>query len=86
MIMSNDKLRNACEAASEAINKLNEAKFTDLKEKLDFCIGSYDFDKNPEGLYEFGQKALKDLTAYKKKNPRKVNQKVLTALEKALAE
>lgn len=84
--MSNDKLRNACEAASEAIEKLNEPKFADLKEKLDYCIGSFDFDKNPEGLYEYGNKALKDLTTYKKKNPRKVNKKVLTQLEKALAE
>jgi len=84
--MSNDKLRNACEAASLAIEKLNEAKFADLKEKLDFCIGSYDFDKNPTGLYEYGAKALKDLTAYKKKFTRKVNAKTLTALEKALAE
>ena len=84
--MSNDKLRNACEATSQAIVKLKEDKFAELKEKLDFCIGSYDFDKNPKGLYEFGEKALKDLTAYKKKNPRKVNKKVLISLEKALAE
>ncbi|MCF8365287.1 MAG: hypothetical protein K9H16_05870 [Bacteroidales bacterium] len=84
--MSNDKLRNACAEASEAIEKLNEVKFADLKEKLDFCIGSYDFDKNPTGLYEYGEKAFKDLTAYKVKNPKKVNKKVLAALEKALAE
>ena len=84
--MSNNKLRNACAEASEAIEKLNEPKFADLKEKLDFCVGSYDFDKNPQGLYEYGDKALKDLTTYKKKNPRKINKKVLTQLEKALAE
>ncbi len=84
--MSNDKLRIACEAASEAIGKLNEPKFADLKEKLDYCIGSYDFDKNPEGLAEFGKKALKDLTKFKASNPRKVNKKVLAQLEKALAE
>lgn len=84
--MSNDKLRNACEAASQAIEKLNEPKFADLKEKLDFCVGSYDFDKNPQGLYEYGDKAMKDLSAYKKSNPRKLNKKVLTQLEKALAE
>ena len=84
--MSNDKLRDACAAASESIEKLNEPKFADLKEKLDFCIGSYDFDKNPEGLYEYGTKALNEMTAYKKKNPRKINKKVLTNLEKTLAE
>ncbi len=84
--MSNDKLREACAAASESIEKLDDPKFADVKEKLDFCIGSYDFDKNPEGLYEYGAKALTELSAYKKKNPRKINKKVLTNLEKALAE
>jgi len=84
--MNNDKLRIACEVASLSIEKLNEAKFADLKEKLDFCIGSYDFDKNPTGLYEYGEKAFKELTAYKKKNTRKVNAKVLSNLGKALAE
>ncbi len=84
--MSNEKLRNACEATSQAILKLKEDKFAELKEKLDFCIGSYDFDKNPKGLYEFGEQALNDLITYKKKNPRKVNKKILTSLKKALAE
>lgn len=82
--MSHENLRNACEAASTAMGKLDVDEFTELKAKLDFCIGSYDFDKNPEGLYEFGEKSFKDLTAYKKKYPRKVNKKILSALEKAL--
>ena len=84
--MNNDKLRIACEVASLSIEKLNEAKFADLKEKLEFCIGRYGFDKNPTGLYEYGEKAFKELTAYKKKNTRKVNAKVLSNLGKALAE
>jgi hypothetical protein len=83
--MSNDNLRNACEAASTVLGKLNVDEFTELKAKLDYCIGSYDFDKNPEGLFEFGGKALTDLTNYKKKYPRKVNKKILSSLEKALA-
>jgi hypothetical protein len=84
--MSNDKLRDLCEEASVVIEKLGVEEFADLKSKLDFCIGSYDYDKNPAGLYEYGQKALDDFKAYKAKNPKKINKKLLTALEKALAE
>jgi hypothetical protein len=84
--MSNDKLRDLCEEVSVVIEKLDVEAFADLKSKLDFCVGSYDYDKNPAGLYEFGKKALEDLTAYKVENPKKVNKKLLTALEKALAE
>ena len=83
--MSYDKLRNACVAAATACEKLNLEKFTELKSKLDYCIGSYDFDKNPEGLFEFGAIAFKELTDFKTKNPRKINKKVLAGLNTALA-
>ena len=40
-----------------------------MKNKL-FKNYSYEFDKNPVGLYEFGEKALKALNDVKKKNPK----------------
>ena len=83
--MSNtENLRNACEAAAQAFTKLKLETYADLQSKLEFCIGSYDNDKNPSGLIEFGDIALNELKAFKAKNPRKVNKKILTGLEKSL--
>jgi hypothetical protein len=84
MSTDNNKLRDACQSAILAFEKLNSASYEDICSKLEFCIGSYDFDKNPVGLYEFGQKALDMLKKVKEKTPKKVTQKTLTDLEKAL--
>lgn len=80
-----EKLRSACEAATVAIAKINNEDFAELQSNLEFCIGSYDYDKNPSGLMEYGGVALKELTSFKESNPRKVTKKVLTDLEKSLA-
>lgn len=77
-----DNFRNACEAASQVFTKLKIEKYADLQSKLDYCIGSYDYDKNPVGLYEIGIAAMKELEAFKAKNPRKVNKKVIADLKK----
>jgi hypothetical protein len=82
--MNNENLRNACADASEALAKLNLDDHAELKAKLDYCIGSYDYDKNPEGLYQFGKTTLDELKAFKAKNPRKVNKKIIDNLELAL--
>ncbi|OIR12737.1 hypothetical protein GALL_58040 [mine drainage metagenome] len=85
MATENEKLRNACVKAVETFQKINDEANAEIQSKLEFCIGSYDFDKNPVGLYEFGKKAFKILTKIKEKAPRKVTKKVLEDLEKALA-
>ena len=83
--MSNtEKLRNACEAANRVFDKLNVEEYADLQSKLEYCLGSYDYDKNPSGLMEYGKVALDELKAFKVKNPRKVNKKILVELEKNL--
>jgi hypothetical protein len=79
-----ENLRNACEAATLVFAKLNNAEYTELQSKLEYCIGSYDYDKNPVGLYEYGKVALNELTAFKAQNPRKVNKKIIADLEKNL--
>jgi hypothetical protein len=83
-MMKTEKFRNACEAATQVFAKLNKEEYTELQSKLEYCIGSYDHDKNPEGLYEYGKVALEELKAFKAENPRKVNKKVITDLEKNL--
>lgn len=80
----NDKLRNACQGALETLEKLNLAETADIQAKLAWCIGSYDYDKNPSGLSEFGGMALKSLSKIKEKNPRKVAKKVIDSLETAI--
>jgi len=82
--MNTEKLRNACETTTVVFSKLSTEQFVDLQSKLEYCIGSYDYDKNPSGLIEYGEVALRELKAYKEKNPRKVNMKVINELEKNL--
>ena len=85
MDAKNEKLKNACKAALLTFKKLGDSEFDEIKSKLEFVIGSYEFDKNPVGLIEFGQKALKLLNEAKKKNPKKVTKKVITDLEASFA-
>jgi len=81
---NNEKLKKSCTDAVLTLKKLNLEQFEDTLGRLKWCIGSYEFDKNPVGLNELGQVALKDLKAFKKKNPRKVTKKVIEGLEKSL--
>lgn len=82
--MNSEKIRNACVEATQVFAKLQIDEYNELQSKLEYCIGSYDFDKNPSGLVEYGTIALKELISFKKQNPRKVNKKVITNLEKYL--
>ena len=79
-----EKFRNACIEATKVFTNLNKEEYNELVSKLEYCVGSYDFDKNPSGLFEYGTIALKELKAFKKSNPRKVNKKIIDNLEKNL--
>jgi len=85
MAAQNEKLRNAVANAFETFKKIADEKNAEIQSKLEFVIGSYDFDKNPVGLYEFGKKALPMLKKIKEKHTKKVTKKVIDDLEKALA-
>ena len=80
-----EKFRNACEVATVVFAKINNDDFSQIQANLEYCIGSYDYDKNPSGLYEYGKVALAELKAFKAQNPRKVNKKVIADLEKNMA-
>ncbi len=80
----NEKLKKSCQEAVVAMQKLNTEKTTNIQSKLEWCIGSYEFDKNPAGLHEMGLKSLDMLKDIKQKQPRKVNKKVIDGLDKAL--
>lgn len=85
MDTKSERLRDACDLAAQAFRKINHADFQDIIAKLEFCIGSYNFDKNPAGLVEFGYKALGILKEIKKKSPRKVSKEVISSLEDSLS-
>ncbi len=80
----NEQLRKSCADAIVAFQKLNNKKFSDIQSKLEWCIGSYSYDRNPSGLHEYGLKSLDILKKVKAKEPRKVNKKVIDGLEKAI--
>ena len=86
MATENEKLRNACLQSAETFKKIDNPKYAELQAKLEYVVGSYDFDKNPVGLYEIGNLALPVLTKIKEKETKKVTKKLLTDLEKALAQ
>jgi hypothetical protein len=85
MDTKSERLRDACELAVQAFQKLKQPEFGEIISKLEFCIGSYNFDKNPAGLVEFGFKAMEILKEIRKKRPRKVSAEVIDALEESLA-
>jgi len=83
-MMNTEKFRDACVEATKVFTKLDMKQFNKLQSNLEYCIGSYDYDKNPIGLVEYGTIALRELVAFKEQNPRKVNKKVIANLEKNL--
>ena len=74
------------EAASiTALKKLQELGINhQLQADLEWCLGSYKYDKNPAGLLEMSEKALNVLKEEKAKKTKGVTSKLLTDLEKAL--
>ena len=80
----NENLKKRCSEAVLAFQKLNKKEYSELQSKLEWCLGSYDYDKNPEGLFEYGIMSLDTLKKVKVKQPKKVTKKVIDGLEKAI--
>jgi len=80
----NEKLVRSCSDALITFKKFDLKDYSELSSKLEWCIGSYKYDNNPEGLIEYGALVLNALKQYKSKNPRKVNKRVIENLEKVI--
>ena len=78
------RIRKSCELARDKFSRLNNPEYKDIKSKLDFVIGSYDYDKNPVGLYEVGEEAFTILKELKKMKNHLVSKDLLNRLEKSL--
>ena len=74
----------ACVDAKTKLEKLGIQE--NIQAELAWVIGSYNYDKNPEGLFEIGNKALVALKEFKTEKPRLVSKKFITDLEKALSQ
>ena len=81
---ANEKLEKACKDALTQFEKIGDEKYYDIRSKLEFVLGSYGFDANPTGLHEFAKKSAQLLKKYKEKFPRKVSQKLLDEIDKAI--
>jgi hypothetical protein len=79
-----DELRDACFEAYLIFETIGDPTYSEIKSKLEYVVGSYNYDKNPVGLFEIGGIALKQLKDIRKKSPKAVNKKVVDDLEKSL--
>lgn len=72
-------------AARTALAKLRELSLdAQLQADLDWCLGSYSYDKNPSGLYEMVGRAIKVFNAERGKKTKGVTAKLVSDLEKSI--
>jgi hypothetical protein len=56
----------------------------ELQSEIEWCLGSYSYDKNPVGLYQTAQKSVAVFTEAKNKKVKGVTAKLITDIEKAI--
>jgi hypothetical protein len=82
---TNEKLEKACKDALAQFEKIGDEKYYDIRSKLEFVLGSFGFDGNPQGLHEFAKKSSDLLKKFKEKYPRKVSKKLIESIDKAVS-
>ncbi len=80
-----EALVNKCQEVADKLDKMQDPKYTEIKEKLVWCLGSYKHDQNPAGLVEYGSKAVDALKEAREEKPKQVSQKFIDDLQKAIA-
>jgi len=80
--MSDEKMEKVLIDAKDKLTQLGIEE--QLVSEIEWCLGSYAHDHNPEGLYEKGAAAQSALEKFKKDNPRKVSKKLIDDLTKAV--
>ncbi|MEX1238521.1 MAG: hypothetical protein WEB30_02360 [Cyclobacteriaceae bacterium] len=70
---------------TEALQKLQELGIEEqLQRDLEWCLGSYQADHNPVGLYETARKAFSVFQVEKQKKTKGVTTKLINDLEKII--
>ena len=80
-----EQLEKVCKDVVAKLQKLENGMYQDVRQNLEWCIGSYSYDKNPEGLVKYGREASEKLKEVRAESPRKVSKKLVDDLDKALA-
>ena len=78
------ELAKQCQQVATKLEKMEDGKYAEIQQKLEWCIGSYNYDKNPAGLAEYGKQALDHLKQAREEKPRQISQKLIDDLEKAI--
>lgn len=79
-------LAKQCQQVATKLDKIEGDKYAEIKEKLEWCLGSYNYDKNPAGLADYGKQAVEKLKEARQEKPRQISQKLIDDLEKALSQ
>ena len=72
-------------ACTVALAKLKELNIDEsLQSEIQWCLGSYQSDKNPVGLYQMAKRAIAVFTVEQANKTKGVTAKLVTDLEKAI--
>ena len=80
----NDQLEKVCRESLNQFAKIDDGPYGEIRAKIEYCLGSYGYDGNPIGLYECAKESSSLFKKFKKKNPRKVSQKLIDSIDKAV--
>ncbi|CAN5265661.1 hypothetical protein BH09BAC3_BH09BAC3_23260 [soil metagenome] len=72
----------ACETSLTKLNELNIDH--QLQSEINWCLGSFQEDRNPIGLYQMAERSLIIFKAEQAKKTKGVTAKLITDIEKAL--
>jgi hypothetical protein len=79
---SSASIEKTCE---DALKKLQTLQIDQqLQADLEWCLGSYKYDKNPAGLYEMAERAITVFKAEQAKKTKGVTAKLVSDLEKVV--
>lgn len=79
---ASDQIEKAC---FESLKKLQELGIEQqLQSDIEWCLGSYQNDLNPSGLYEMAARTLTVFQTEKSRKTKGVTAKMITDLENAL--
>jgi hypothetical protein len=56
----------------------------ELQSEIEWCLGSYSYDKNPSGLYQTAEKSVKVFTEAKNNKVKGITAKLIADIEKAI--
>lgn len=78
-----DLIEKTCQAALAKLKELNAEP--QLQADIEWCLGSYSYDKNPVGLFQVAKRSLEVFKEMQAKKVKGVTAKFTGDMEKALA-